>query len=474
MARAVGLDVGTRTLKLVELSGSAKAFKVQRLDRPRRCPRATGDEAERRASTSSARSSRRRRFPKDDVCASFDAGTHGLPRDHGPVPRATTRSRRSSAFEAENHLHGRAIEDVVVNWVKTGETKDGSQVLVIAAPKAELASRPRRSSAARAIEPASVDLDATALFTACDACRRLRRAPRRGPRRDRRAHDEPAHRGRRASCRPCGRSSSAPSRSRPASSTTSRSRRARRPRARCEPGAGRPGRAARARRRGSRRSTTRDRRSRSPSSRTTSSSARREEFVRKLQREITRSIASARAASPPDADPARGRRLAAARASRRRSPSASASPSSRSTSSRASATARRAPTPALEEAVSPSPSAARSALLGADPLGVELRQEEFAPTNTFDVVAHAPSRSAVTLLVALLARAHVHHEGAGRAGASSSATSRPNSVVRKAGHDLRGGREGLPADGQEQGRRPRRRTQASRGARDAPERRRTT
>ena len=28
MARAVGLDLGSRTLKLVELSGSTKAFKV--------------------------------------------------------------------------------------------------------------------------------------------------------------------------------------------------------------------------------------------------------------------------------------------------------------------------------------------------------------------------------------------------------------------------------------------------------------
>jgi hypothetical protein len=69
-------------------------------------------------------------------------------------------------FEAENHLHGRAIEDVVVNWAKIAETKDGSQVLVMAAPKSELAEDLvflRRAG----IEPASIDLDATAFYTAC-------------------------------------------------------------------------------------------------------------------------------------------------------------------------------------------------------------------------------------------------------------------------------------------------------------------
>ena len=45
MPRAVGLDVGTRTLKLVELSGSPKAFKIQRF-LVRTLPEGTGEEAD--------------------------------------------------------------------------------------------------------------------------------------------------------------------------------------------------------------------------------------------------------------------------------------------------------------------------------------------------------------------------------------------------------------------------------------------
>ena len=38
--------------------------------------------------------------------------------------RADDQIEKVVRFEAENHLHGRAIEDVIVNWVKTGETKE--------------------------------------------------------------------------------------------------------------------------------------------------------------------------------------------------------------------------------------------------------------------------------------------------------------------------------------------------------------
>lgn len=166
MPRAVGLDVGTRTLKLVELSGSPKAFKVQRfLVRP--MPEGTGEEVEAARAELVRALFHEARVGKDDVCASFDSGATSFREITVPF-REHDQIEKVVRYEAENHLHGIAIEDVVINWVKVGETKDGSQVLIFAAPKAELSADLavlRRAG----IEPASIDLDVTALFTACDA-----------------------------------------------------------------------------------------------------------------------------------------------------------------------------------------------------------------------------------------------------------------------------------------------------------------
>lgn len=166
MPRAVGLDVGRRLLKLAELSGSAKSFRVHRFV-VEELPEGEGEEAEAARAETIRRVFAEHHLKRADVCVSFDAGTTVF-RDVTVPFRQDDQISKVVRFEAENHLHGRAIEDVIVNWVKTGETKDGSQILVMAAPKAELAQRLgllRRAG----IEPASVDLDATALYTACQA-----------------------------------------------------------------------------------------------------------------------------------------------------------------------------------------------------------------------------------------------------------------------------------------------------------------
>jgi hypothetical protein len=60
------------------------------------------------------------------------------------------------------------------------------------------------------------------------------------------------------------------------------------------------------------------------------------------------------------------------------------------------------PDPALADAVAPTAIGCALRLLGADPLQVELRKDEFAPTNTFEVVRGVLA-TAVTLLVVLFA-----------------------------------------------------------------------
>src|SRR5438128_3084431 len=104
MARAVGLDVGSRTLKLVELSGSVKAFKVHRVF-VREIPE--GVEASEEARADLVREVfAEGRFGKDDVCASFDAGGTVFREITVPL-RDDDQIEKTVRYEAESHLHGR-------------------------------------------------------------------------------------------------------------------------------------------------------------------------------------------------------------------------------------------------------------------------------------------------------------------------------------------------------------------------------
>ena len=79
MARAVGLDIGSRTIKVVELNGSPKAFKVMRvITRP--IPEVdlhppegeVAKELEELISDEIREIFQKLKLPRDDVCASFD------------------------------------------------------------------------------------------------------------------------------------------------------------------------------------------------------------------------------------------------------------------------------------------------------------------------------------------------------------------------------------------------------------------
>ena len=390
MARAVGLDIGSRTLKAVLLSGSAKAFKVQRvLIRPmpegvgRRDPAVADLVREVFAEG---------RLPKDDVCSAFDAGTT-IFREISVPMREPEKIEKVIRFEAENHLHGRAIEDVVVNWVKTGDTKEGSQVLVFAAPKAELAADLANLKRAD-IEPASVDLDATALYTACEAggvfvdhpnvvvlevgarTTNLILVSEGGLRAVRSflVGAETVTSG-------IQQDLSLP----PGEAAAHAMRAGPEPGDLLVPAAG---------------AETSDAKKSVAELERDVAGARREEFVRKLQREITRTITSARVAAVPE------RILLSGGGAMLPGLGESLSEKLGTPVEPLGLLARLgwrsgAANPVFEESVSPVAVGCALRLLGADPLGVELRREEFAPSNTFDVVRGVLA-TAVTLLVALL------------------------------------------------------------------------
>jgi len=174
MARAVGLDIGSRTIKVVELNGGPKSFKVMRvITRPVPEPDPHPPEGEVPKDRDELLSDEIReifqtlKLPQDDVCVSFDSGVTIFREIVVPFLE-DDQIRKVVKFEAEHHLHSQTIEDVVVNWVKTGQSKDGSRLTIFASPKREL-ERLLAVLRGAGIEPSSVDLDSTALYTAYDA-----------------------------------------------------------------------------------------------------------------------------------------------------------------------------------------------------------------------------------------------------------------------------------------------------------------
>lgn len=178
MARAIGLDIGADSIKVVELAGSAKAPKVQRLA-IREVPARPLDDPDYNHDDAVAKTIKavfdELKLPKDDVCASFDSGVTVFREITVPFFE-DDQIRKVIRFEAENHLHNHSIDDVVVNWIKTGETRDGSRVMIFASPKVDLTNRLALLRKA-GVRPASVDLDTTALYTSMDTLGYFEEAP---------------------------------------------------------------------------------------------------------------------------------------------------------------------------------------------------------------------------------------------------------------------------------------------------------
>jgi Tfp pilus assembly PilM family ATPase len=201
MARAIGIDIGARYLKVVELIGGGRSFRVQRMairEIPGSGPEeevpehelteedlsedlTINDDDERSVNESQQIPPTREeiisellldvfkelKLPHEDVCAVFPSGMT-IEREIMVPFFDEDQIKKVVRFEAENHLHSQSIDDVVVNWVKTGETKDGSRLTIFASPKQKLAEHVAIMRMAR-IDPASIDLDATATYTTLDA-----------------------------------------------------------------------------------------------------------------------------------------------------------------------------------------------------------------------------------------------------------------------------------------------------------------
>jgi type IV pilus assembly protein PilM len=166
MANSVGLEIHSRGVRAVEATGRGKGARVLRfLQRPLAARGAMPEMEELRQAIADIWKAGR--FSRNNVVVSVEAG-ESVVREL-PIPfKSEDQIRKVIKYEAEHHLHDCDADDVVVQYVKVGESKEATNLLVFAARKDELQ---RRIDVARGagIEPIAMDLDAAAFLGAVKA-----------------------------------------------------------------------------------------------------------------------------------------------------------------------------------------------------------------------------------------------------------------------------------------------------------------
>ncbi len=163
MGKALGFDLGSHSAKIVEVEGSARKHRVTRfVSRP--VPPGSTPEQVGEVVAELLREARARR---DGFVAALGSRTVVMREILVPF-REEDQIRRVIRFEAEAHLHNYAIEDVVIDFLKIGEVKEQAKVLIFAAPKQAV--RERLTVLQKCgVDPMHIDLDMVALFNAAHA-----------------------------------------------------------------------------------------------------------------------------------------------------------------------------------------------------------------------------------------------------------------------------------------------------------------
>jgi Tfp pilus assembly PilM family ATPase len=148
-------------VRAVELNGTGKKVKVQRyFDRAVTTRGGQPDPEELRDALAEIFKS----LPKNSVIGCVDA--HDTITREIPVPfKSDDQIRKVIKYEAEHHLHDCDADDVIVQYAKVGESKEGTNLLVFAAKKDDV-SRRIESCRDAGVELLALDLDANGLLSA--------------------------------------------------------------------------------------------------------------------------------------------------------------------------------------------------------------------------------------------------------------------------------------------------------------------
>jgi type IV pilus assembly protein PilM len=154
-------------VRAVEIVGRGKSFRVVRYVDKALPPRGGVPDPVELQEALSQIFRKGSRFSRHHVVASLEA--HETVVREIPVPfKAEDQIRKVVKYEAEHHLHDCDADDVVVQYTRVGESKEGTRLLVFAARKDDLSRRIEFTRAA-GVEPLAMDLDALAVYNAVRA-----------------------------------------------------------------------------------------------------------------------------------------------------------------------------------------------------------------------------------------------------------------------------------------------------------------
>ncbi|MHC4922499.1 MAG: pilus assembly protein PilM, partial [Planctomycetota bacterium] len=163
MAKAVGLDIGAHHVRLVEIDGGAKGVRVLRLGEREIV---NGEEPDREEAVREAVDAlfQETHASRAEVVMSWPAEACTIREIDVPFIE-DDQIRKVIKFEFESHLHSDSIDDVVVDYLSTGETAGGTRLLTIGASKAPLKTRLTSLDMVR-VDPVAVDVDVASLVDA--------------------------------------------------------------------------------------------------------------------------------------------------------------------------------------------------------------------------------------------------------------------------------------------------------------------
>lgn len=172
MAKALGIDIGSHAVKVAVVDGGPKGARLVRYAEVAHDGGAASPEA---VVAALKRALSESRGPRQ--AASFAMPAEQCILREITVPFETEdQIAKVIKFEFEPHLHHGAIEDVLLDFLRTGPARSGSRVLCIAAQKTVVREKLDLLGAA-GVDPLHVDVDVAALFNVAKQCGALDEHP---------------------------------------------------------------------------------------------------------------------------------------------------------------------------------------------------------------------------------------------------------------------------------------------------------
>ena len=173
MAKAAGVDIGSRAVKVAVVDGGPKGGRLLRFVEKEYPSGDAPPRAEIVATLKQALSAAK--APRNAASLAIAAERCILRSITVPFT-SDDQIAKVVKFEFEPHLHSAAIEDVVVDYVATGPARKGTRLLVMACEKATVGRLLEEASEA-GVDPLHADVDVAALWNVAEASGALAEHP---------------------------------------------------------------------------------------------------------------------------------------------------------------------------------------------------------------------------------------------------------------------------------------------------------